>query len=494
MSFFKGERPRVVWINIDALRADVFFAALNAGAIPNFSRAFLPGIKGIAASVFPSATMPAQASLATGAFPSHHLITGNAWFDRFGKSPIYRDYSTRDNALHLFGYGMFGGMTVILPNKRGIALGNRDISGATPTLYGAVKARSVRSAVFFNMFSRGCGEWIRPGRMDIINMKLSRDGKRPCHLVDYSVARKVSNFIREIQQLHRLLHIYFPGLDSHSHLHGPASQEEYLIKHLDPCIGMILDALASVKKLENFFFVLTSDHGHSAVSRDPSKVLTFEKTCEILRAAGRECFVPGIGQNPKRTSAVALKHGGALLLYLRNVDTNKWYEQPSLNNDLLNTAKTLTDLSRTSTCGIAPGWLDMIVINSREDNNRFVVKDNKVFAMKNFFSMPENLSKYPDGYRRMLGFFSKRAADMVLMSNYEQGFHFGLPDQLGQHGGLGVEDSMTPMVFSGPGISPGALPSDISILDVAPTISGLYNIPMHAADSRLLPLFSGSGK
>lgn len=494
MSFFKGERPRVVWLNIDALRADVFFGALESGALPNFSRAFSNSIKGTASSVFPSVTMSAQASLVTGAFPTHHLITGNAWFDRFGKSPIYRDYSTRDNALHLFGYGMYGGATMVLPSRRGISLGNRDISGATPTLYGAIKARSVRCAVFFNMFSRGAGEWIRPGRMDIINLKLSRDGKRPCHLVDLSVTKKVVNFIKDIRQLHRLLHIYMPGLDGHSHIHGPAAQEDYLVNYLDPYFGMILDTLETVKPLEKFHFVLTSDHGHAAVSKDPSKVITFQKTVEILKEMGRECFVPGLGQNPKSTSAISLIHGGSLLLYIRSGETNKWYEPPSLNKDLMEAAKSLTDLSRKSTCGIAPGWLDLIVINSREVNNRYVVKDNKVYAMNKFFSQPENLTKYPDGYRRMLGFFGKRSADMILLSNYDQGFHFGLPDQIGQHGGLCAEDSLTPMLFSGPNITSGSLPEDTSIIDVAPTIAGLYNVPMHAAESRVLPLFSGIGK
>jgi predicted AlkP superfamily pyrophosphatase or phosphodiesterase len=80
---------KVLLIDIDGLRPDVFSAALGNGRLPNIER-FLGGLqlaKGVQLPVLapaPSITFCSQASLFTGAHPGQHGIPGNQFFDRFG--------------------------------------------------------------------------------------------------------------------------------------------------------------------------------------------------------------------------------------------------------------------------------------------------------------------------------------------------------------------------------------------------------------------------
>ena len=59
----------------------------------------------------------------------------------------------------------------------------------------------------------------------------------------------------------------------------------------------------------------------------------------------------------------------------------------------------------------------------------------------------------------------------------------------GADGGLCAEDSLAPVLFSGPGIPGGTVPGLCSIIDVAPTIAALFDVSMSTADGRILPLF-----
>ncbi|HOX28279.1 MAG TPA: alkaline phosphatase family protein, partial [bacterium] len=151
-------KPNVVWFNIDSLRADVFYKLLDSDKLPNFGLIFGKARRAKhAVSVFPTVTMTCQASLATGATPARHLIGGNAWFDRFGKRPFLRDYTDTETSLLVYGYKLFGLPTGLLAKTadEDHAIGRLDLSGATPTLYDALKARVIRTGVVFTAVSRG---------------------------------------------------------------------------------------------------------------------------------------------------------------------------------------------------------------------------------------------------------------------------------------------------------------------------------------------------
>ncbi len=488
----KHNKPRVVWFNIDALRPDIFFDLLDGGRLPNLAAIFAGGKRsGEAVSVFPTVTMTCQASLATGSMPARHLITGNGWYDRYGKRPTYRDYTETRSALRIYGYEPVGMPTGVLPRRHAShPLADRDLSGATPTLYDAIKTRSVRSAVVFNQISRGANEWVAPDRRDIIHFSLCHNRRLSFKSFERAVAARALHFIKDAKHLHRVVQLYFPGADGFSHRHGPDSQREFLSGTLDPIVGRVLAALSDRHPITEFFFVLSADHGQTTVKTDGAHNVRTEIIMRMLDSIGRPPYVPGDSAGPKPASSVAFTQGGSFFIYLKNMETRNWYDPPRLRADLVDTAAELAEFSRKSFAGLAPGWLDITIVKDHVNERYVVFHDRKVYETAGFFSQPENIDRYPDAARRLRGLFSKRSPDLILLADYSRGFFFGKRGgDPGQHGNLSREDSLTPLMFAGPGISPGQLPSNVSIIDVAPTIAALFDVPFPGAEGKILPLF-----
>jgi len=46
-----------------------------------------------------------------------------------------------------------------------------------------------------------------------------------------------------------------------------------------------------------------------------------------------------------------------------------------------------------------------------------------------------------------------------------------------------------PLLFAGPEIASGFFPGTVSIVDVAPTIAAIFDVPLDSADGKILPLF-----
>lgn len=85
----KHSPKRLLTIDIDGLRQDVFHHALSSGRALNL--AYLLGGPGgetgihlDPVSTAPSITFCGQSSIFTGAHPEEHGIVGNQFFDRFG--------------------------------------------------------------------------------------------------------------------------------------------------------------------------------------------------------------------------------------------------------------------------------------------------------------------------------------------------------------------------------------------------------------------------
>ncbi len=487
----KDKKTRVVWINVDALRPDVFFDLFDCGKLPNFGKTFPVSQRtGLATSVFPTVTMTCQASLATGALPGRHLLIGNGWYDRYSKRPAFRDYTEPKSALNIYGYEPFGLPTGILPRRKvSHPLGDRDMSGATSTLYEALKTRTVRSAVVFNQISRGANEWVTPQRNDIIHFSLAHNKKLSFKSFERAVADRTLHFIKNANHLHRVLHFYFPGVDGFSHRYGPDAEKEFLTGTLDPIIGKIRDALSARHDLDEFYFVLSADHGQTRVTPDKAHNVKSEFIRRLLASMGLDLYVPGDSAGPKPTTAVALTQGGSFFIYIKNRETRNWYDPPRFRQDLVDVAAEIASASRKAYGPLHPGWLDIVLIKDYE-NERYVVLDSrKVYEADSYFSTPGHKHKYPDGARRIKGLFSKRSPDLILLANYNQGFFFGKKNDPGQHGNLSREDSLVPLMFSGPEVNPGWLPENSSIIDVAPTIAALFGVQLNSADGRILPIY-----
>ncbi len=485
------KRPRVIWFNIDGLRPDIFYNLLDSGRLEGFSRLFSEARRADkCVSIFPTSTIPCQASLITGAMPAGNLIFADAWFDRYGKFPLFRDYRAPKDGLHLFGYRPYGLPTVILPNRDDHPLGEADLSGSTQTLFDSLKARNVRTACVFNPFSRSVNEWVRPARSDLIKYKLCQTNKLPFSVLDKAVLKKILYLIEDEEHLQRVILFNLPGCDGHSHLHGPASQAGYLTNTLDNILSNIINAIDKRHGEKECFFVLTSSYAQTAVSAMDNRRITENRLKSIFDSFGCICYNPAEHKKVKKTSAVILAHGNCANIYIRNRSTERWYDPPRLREDLVDIAEKLMELSKRQRGPLPPGWLDLILINDYANSTYNVMKDGELYGRKEFFSLQVNREKYPGASGRIANLRSKRSSDLILLSNCDEGFHFSDFKYKGQHGGLHREDSLTTLMFAGPGIREGTLPGMSSIIDVVPTIAAIYDLPVLGSEGRILPLFS----
>jgi len=126
---------RLVIVDVDGLRRDVFRDGLAACHVDAFSTA-------------PSATFAAQASMFSGQYPGAHAIAGNESFDRLGRisggRPRYFGFDVGytlavDDAVRVFSAG----------------LASQLLDDETAAAHG------LNSAVIYNMYARGADRWLR---------------------------------------------------------------------------------------------------------------------------------------------------------------------------------------------------------------------------------------------------------------------------------------------------------------------------------------------
>ena len=236
------KRPsRLVVIDIDGLRRDVFRTALETGGIPSAER-ILGGREGSTAcyvdglSTAPSITFAAQASIFTGQHPGAHGIAGNESFDRLGR--------ISDGHPRHFGFDV--GYTLAVDDAVRVfsdGLASRLLSSDTPTLYEMIAAHDMTSTVVHHMVARGADVWIPPRILDIARFTKGK-GKLGLEAGAYD-RDMLDRLIEHLDAGSRptVLTAYYMGLDHHSHVHGPTSQLAYLQDVIDPQIGRLLDAL-----------------------------------------------------------------------------------------------------------------------------------------------------------------------------------------------------------------------------------------------------------
>jgi len=491
-------RPRVVWINVAGLSGPVFYELLDNGDLPNFGQAFRNSARvERCASVFPSATLPCQASLATGCHPGRHGILGNLWFDRFGKQPKYRNYAQNNSALDIMGLKLFGAPTAHLPPRAGPALANSDLSGSARTLYEELNLRKVRTGIVFNHISRGARDWLRPNRLDIAQFSMCQKGRLEFSHFERSTVRRAIHYLEDCRRLPRVFMVFFAGLDGHTHRHGVRAQHGYVRTVLDPLFGRLIEALREYDPphtdiLHDYTFVLTSGHGNAQAISDKHHAVASTDIAAILREHGRLPFFFETQERLKSVDCILLNHGGSMHIAVKNGETHNWYDPPNLRNDLFALGVALFDASRKPRGLIHPDWLDLILIKDNENKRYLVLKDHKVYEAEKFFLNKQYRNSYPDAPSRLCGHFAQRSADIILLSNYDQGFHFTVKNPRASiHGGLAAHDSLAAMLFSGNRINPQIIP-EASITQLAPTIASLFDTNITSAQGEPLPIVSKS--
>lgn len=228
---------------LDGLRPDTLRETVAAGRLPHHQRLLANSSEFTnARTVFPTVTLPANASLITGTFPANHGIPGNHWYDVESATGI--DY--------------FDPFTMLRVYTAGLA--NQHLRATT--IYERTTAANLTSFVVFHPYWRGATRFRAPSVFEALSFW---DGQtvKPDMLDRRMMAHAIDLLKTEGQP--NLFTLYFPGTDVIAHSDGIAAQIDYLANVTDPLLGQFLDTLDTVRPAwrSDTLIILTSDHGRT---------------------------------------------------------------------------------------------------------------------------------------------------------------------------------------------------------------------------------------
>ncbi len=447
-------KKQILLIDIDGLRPDVFKQALNDGKIPVLTKLLggadlSRGLQVDALAPAPSITFASQASLFTGAHPKEHGIPGNQFFDRFGdfNKGVPRHYAfdvgdtlAADDAVLVFTHGLAANCLRV------------------PTIYEELAEQGYRSVVAGNMYAKGADVWLKPSLVDIA--RFTKGG----NLFGMSSAEYdgeiIAETIEEIEQngIPDILTIYLMGLDHESHHHGPDAQYQHLVEVIDPLLAQLWDALLEAKSDYAPLVAIFSDHGQIKVIADDKHSLRlafpFEKEIgHLFDALGLDVHdYPG--EDP-HCDAVVASNGGLAHVYLQN-RTGHWADKPEFVRDVLPVAAAFWEAHETGNYAseLKNALAGVLVRDVEKDSwdapYQAFTPQGEIISLKEWFAL-QDPELYLDPVNRIQNLVSGMAGDMLLISNYAEGYYFGAPIE-GVHGGLHPDDSSAIFFIGAPGM------------------------------------------
>jgi hypothetical protein len=267
----------------------------------------------------------------------------------------------------------------------------------------------------------------------------------------------LENALEDLKQkgLPDLLTVYFMGLDHESHVHGPEAQAGYLVDVLDPMIGEIWKEYETASPETPFVFIF-SDHGQIGVPSDDQHSLRmgfpFEREMgHLFDALGLDVH-DHPGEDPE-CDAVVASNGGLAHVYLQNHKA-RWADAPVFERDVLPVASAFWEAHATGK--YAPelqGALAGVMLRNVERDGwsapyqALSPQGDQVRLGEWFANQSPEL--YADPVSRLDHLAGSLTGDLLLISNYAEGFYFASPLS-GMHGGLHPEDSSAAFAFGWP--------------------------------------------
>lgn len=438
---------RVVIVDIDGLRRDVFLQALADGNAPALARLLggadaQRGIHFEAVSNAPSITFPCQASLFTGAHPEQHGLMGNQFFDRFGKlsggRPRFYAFDIGDTLA-------VDDAVAVYASEAGLA--NELLAPEVATLYERAAQRGLTSVVAHNMIARGATHWLRPNLLDIA--RFTKGGGLIGLAAEQFDGQMIAALIAHLESGARpgVLTAYFMGLDHRSHREGPSAQYDYLTRVVDGQVARLMEALARQRLLDNTLFAIVSDHGQFAVI--PDAVHSLRLSFPFDRELGYVFDALGLdvhdlpGEDP-HVDAVVACNGGLAHVYLHH-RAGAWADAPRFADDVLPVGRAFWDATLTGK--YAPTLRDSLalILARNVEQDGWDADYSALTPDGRLIPIPDYLAAHPeivvvDAVNRLRHLASPLSGDLVLLSNYAGGYYFGAPCK-GVHGGLHPDDS-----------------------------------------------------
>jgi hypothetical protein len=437
---------RLLILDIDGLRQDVYLSSLHNGRSPNLARLVggLQAQNGIhikALSTAPSITFCAQTTIFTGLQPNQHGIAGNQFFDRFG--------GTNHGKPRFYAFDV--GDALAVDDAVEVFMGNGSLSHilspAQPTLYEMAAQHGLTSLVAHHMLARGATHWIRPNLVEIA--RFTKGGGLiglSAEAYDKSMMDKLLETIQS-ETAFQILCAYFMGLDHQSHQHGPHIQADYLEQVVDPQIGRLINTLEERDELIGTLVVVVSDHGQIGVIPDDrhSLRLSFPFDLEmgyLFNALGMDVNdKPGEGAD---CDALVACNGGLAHVYLRR-HAGTWSNPPLFMNEVLPIAAAFWEANQTGRYATdLKGALAAILVRRVEQDGwtaKYQVYTPAGLLPLEAFFRDQNTIETLDPIPRLDALAGEHAGDLLLIANNTAGFYFGSPIP-GMHGGLHPAESL----------------------------------------------------
>ncbi len=433
---------RLLVIDIDGLRQDVFHAAMVDGSAPHLAGLLSGGVHLDPVSTAPSITFCAQTSLFTGAQSDEHGIAGNQFFDRFGAQ-------TRGRARF---YAFDIGDTLAVDDAVLVFSGAEGLLGkaANPgilTLYERAARRGLSSAVAHHMLGRGADAWLRPNLADIARFTKG-GGLLGLSALEFD-RQMVEKAARHLRGGARpdVLTLYFMGVDHRSHQHGPQDQPAALAD-VDGLLGEFLAEYDRAGLLDGALAAVVSDHGQVGVTPDDRHSLRmsfpFDREMGYLFDALGLDVHDKPGEDPD-CDAVAASNGGLAHVYLRHREGG-WADAPRFQADVLRAGMAFWDANLTGRH--APdlqGALAMILARNVEAEGwqagyRALTPEGRMLGVGEFLAGHPEIETV-EAESRLERLAGPHAGDLLLVANSGEGFYFANP-MPGMHGGLHPGESL----------------------------------------------------
>lgn len=508
------DRPRmVVVVVVDQMRADHMtrFAGLYRHGLARLWRegaVFVNGHQDHAYTV----TGAGHATISTGAFPSTNGIVGNEWYDLAIGRTVYCSEDTTATLLGVDSAKPTDGRSPALLQTPALGDWLKAVSPASKVF---AVSRKDRGAIFSAGLNGDGAYWYHskdgrfitssyyadayPGWVDSFNaarvadryfaegwhksrpeedyfaareddFPAEADGKRttfPHRFTDRSQAPDARYYaaltatpftdqvtvefakkIVEHEQLGTddsidLLVVSCSSVDAVGHSFGPLSQESMdTFMRLDEYLGDLFGYLDAVVGKENYLVAFTSDHGVMPMPEElarrgieAKRIHTMDVRAQVATAAGRLMQKLGISE------PVITGYSGYGLLVNYEAVAGK---------------------------GLTPAELDRLL--AEELRQESLIED--VFTTADLENPAANEREFIDAYRR--SYFPGRGGNLVMRLKK---YYLVAGSHGTTHGSPYDYDTRVPIVFAGPGITPGIHDDRVRTVDIAPTLAELLGIP-----------------
>ncbi len=419
-----------------------------------------------AVSILPSTTIAAWSAIFTGAPPAWNGVPGNEWFVREDMkffAPVPVSVEEMDDNRAMITDGLVG----------------RSLK--SPTLF---QQAGVKSAVSLNSVYRGADYFtlVDPvsmvklftefvaGKADLV------PGKSDIYQqLDEASVPKLLHSIED-HGVPKIQVVYFPGIDLYTHLASdPLPMEiEYLETVTDPLVAKILDAYQGYGILDQTYIVVTADHGHTPVLKDPQHALGADPNDgpgSVVKAAGfrPRKFVLNPGASEQDYQAAFAYQGAIAYVYLADRSTCPnpgmtcdWKRPPRYKEDVLPAARAFYRTNKTGKpTPLMKNTLDLIFARRPTPPGK-TPQEYEIFDGHKLVPIWEYLIRHPRPDliqldKRMLwlsaGPYGNRAGDIMLLTRsgmnrpIEKRYYFSTPYH-SWHGSASPQDSLIPLIVA----------------------------------------------